>query len=444
MITSIPESVNKYLKKYADNHWEIKLSTDKLFNTVIVIPAIEEYKNIRLLLESLSVNDKSDFETTLILFVINNLKSSDEKIKIDNSNSLKLLNDIINKKNSTEDSIIVKVLDSGLKIGYVDAAASGHELNEKDGGVGLARKIGMDLALSFFNYNNGIKNILVCLDADCTVDQNYISSIRNEFNRNDISAAYVNYAHDKYTDEVNHLAIINYEIFLQYYILGLQIAKSPYAIHTIGSTMVCDVDSYIKVQGMNKRKAAEDFYFMEKLAKITRIYKINSTTVYPSSRDSLRVPFGTGQRVNRYLSQVQNEYLLYSPKSFYVLKNWLEIFNAIKILSADEYLRKAKEINIALYKYLKINSFSKNWERIRKNSKSEEQIRKQKILWFDGFKTLKLIHYLRDNTFPPEKMFDALDDIFLNYGINVERKIENEIPEIDIQLNYLDALRKIT
>ena len=268
--------------------------------------------------------------------------------------------------------------------------------------------------------------------------------IRNEFDRNEISAAYVNYAHDKYTDEANHFAIINYEIFLRYYILGLQFAKSPYAIHTIGSTMVCDVDSYIKVQGMNKRKAAEDFYFMEKLAKITRIYKINSTTVYPSSRGSWRVPFGTGQRVNRYLSQVQNEYLLYSPKSFYVLKNWLEIFNAIKILSTDEYLRKAKEINIALYEYLKINSFSKNWERIRKNSKSEEQIRKQKILWFDGFKTLKLIHYLRDNTFPPEKMFDALDDIFLNYGINVERKIENEIPEIDIQLKYLNALRKIT
>ena len=444
MNSLIPESVKKYLRKYADNHWEVKLSSDKLFDTVIVIPAIEEYNNIGILLESLSLNDKSAFETTLILFVINNLKSSDEKIKLDNSNSLKLLNDIIKKNNSTKDSIIVKVLDSGLKIGYVDAAVSGHELNEKDGGVGLARKIGMDLALSFFNYNNGIKNILVCLDADCTVERNYISSIRNEFNRNDISAAYVNYAHDKYTDEVNHLAIINYEIFLRYYILGLQFANSHYAIHTIGSTMVCDVDSYIKVQGMNKRKAAEDFYFMEKLAKITQIYKINSTTVYPSSRDSLRVPFGTGQRVNRYLSQVQNEYLLYSPKSFYVLKNWLEIFNSTKILSSDEYLRKAKEINNSLPEFLKINSFSKNWERIRKNSKSEEQIRKQKILWFDGFKTLKLIHYLRDITFPPEKMFDALDDIFLNYGINVERKIENEIPEIDIQLKYLNALRKIT
>ena len=97
--------------------------------------------------------------------------------------------------------------------------------------------------------------------------------------------------------------------------LGLIYAKSPYAYHSIGSTMVCDADSYIKVQGMNKRKAAEVFYFLEKLSKITTIRKIGGTTVLPSSRGSWRVPFGTGQRVNRFLDNVQDEYILYSPKS---------------------------------------------------------------------------------------------------------------------------------
>ena len=63
-------------------------------------------------------------------------------------------------------------------------------------------------------------------------------------------------------------AIICYEIFLRYYVLGLKFAKSDYAFHTIGSTMLCTPDAYVKVEGMNKRKAAEDFYFLEKLAKI--------------------------------------------------------------------------------------------------------------------------------------------------------------------------------
>ncbi len=39
----------------------------------------------------------------------------------------------------------------------------------------LARKIGMDLALTKFDYNSSAKSILICTDADCTVDSNYLS-----------------------------------------------------------------------------------------------------------------------------------------------------------------------------------------------------------------------------------------------------------------------------
>ncbi len=87
--------------------------------------------------------------------------------------------------------------------------------------------------------------------------------------------------------------------------------------------MICSYDSYIKTEGMNKRKAAEDFYFLEKLAKNFPITKIESATVYPSGRSSWRVPFGTGQRVTRFLAKGQNEYLLYSTESFRILKLWL-------------------------------------------------------------------------------------------------------------------------
>ena len=59
-------------------------------------------------------------------------------------------------------------------------------MDEKNGGVGLARKIGMDLALTLFDYNSENQNLLVCLDGDCTVESNYISTIRNYFNQNDI------------------------------------------------------------------------------------------------------------------------------------------------------------------------------------------------------------------------------------------------------------------
>ncbi|MCK7516438.1 MAG: hypothetical protein MZV64_01280 [Ignavibacteriales bacterium] len=46
-------------------------------------------------------------------------------------------------------------------------------MDDKNGGVGLARKIGMDLALSKFDYLSINKNIILCTDADCIVDSDY-------------------------------------------------------------------------------------------------------------------------------------------------------------------------------------------------------------------------------------------------------------------------------
>lgn len=85
--------------------------------------------------------------------------------------------------------------------------------------------------------------------------------------------------------------------------MGLEVSGSPYAFHTIGSTMACDAEMYVKIQGMNKKKAAEDFYFMEKLSKNVKIHKIISAKVYPSSRGSWRVPFGTGRSVTRFFNK---------------------------------------------------------------------------------------------------------------------------------------------
>ncbi|MEN8192436.1 MAG: hypothetical protein ABFS12_06435 [Bacteroidota bacterium] len=442
MNKELPQKVKKYLDKYANDIWNI-FGVEKLFDTIIIIPAIEELQNIKTLLLSLSKNKSDFFPATLILFVINNIKSSEHFVKENNANTIKYLNNIIHK-NINDDPSVKSIIESNLQIGLVDASSKGFELNEKEGGVGLARKIGMDEALKYFNYESSSKNILICLDADCTVSENYISEIRNRFDRDNLKAGYVNFSHPKPNNEETQKAIINYEIFLRYYVLGLKYAKSPYAYHSIGSTMACDVDSYIKIQGMNKRKAAEDFYFMEKLSKITEIKKIEDTTVYPSSRGSWRVPFGTGKRVSRFLEKTQNEYLLYEPNSFTILKKWNELFYSTEILSAQEYLNYALEINKSLFNFLTEQKFEENWNKILTNTKSHDQINIQKQLWFDGFKTLKLVHFLRDKEFPLINMFDAVDELFNLMQIQFEHKNESgNIPPILLQEEYLSKLRKI-
>lgn len=437
----LPAAVKNYLEKYGLTKRQFYFYPTKKFSNVIVIPVLAEYKNLLPLLESLLSNNKRYFGNTLVLFVVNNLNGADEDVKEDNKRTIDLLTDII-KTNKT-DPLINKIIESGLNINFVDAASKGLEMPDKDGGVGLARKIGMDLALTILDYQSKEKKILICLDADCTVDNNYLSSIIDMFNSEKINAGYVEYEHILPENDVEKRAIICYEIFLRYYVLGLQYSNSHFAFPTIGSTMVCDYASYINIGGMNKRKAAEDFYFLEKLAKITRIYHIKNTKVFPSSRGSWRVPFGTGQRVNRFISGTYNEYLLHDPIVFKILKNWNEHFYDDKIRSADEYLSIADSIDHTLKNFLLLNVFDDQWNKILNNSKTVDQVRKQKINWFDGFRTLKLIHYLRDNAYPQINMFDALDKLFAI--MNVEDKINRneKIPSFEIQISYLELLRRL-
>ncbi len=425
---NLPGNVKKYLKRNAGFIREPETNHPSIYELIVVVPAIAELKSGKKLLKSLKNNENTS--KTLVLFVVNNPESADENIRSENKNLMEYLKDEAGKINTFD-------------LGFIDASSPGNGLPEKFAGVGLARKIGMDTALTLFDYSSANKKILACLDADCLVESNYFTGIVRSYNEEKLSAAYVEFEHQIPEDKQQFRAIINYEIFLRYYVLGLKYANSPYAFHTIGSTITVDYENYVKTGGMNRKKAGEDFYFMEKLAKVTQIGRINSTKVYPSSRKSWRVPFGTGKRVSRFLSRARNEYLLYNPEAFEILKNWLEIFNSPEVLSAGDYLKRAGKTDKRLVNFLKSNGFEANWEKILVNSGNRNQINVQKKLWFDGFRTLKLIHYLRDSGMPEINMFDACDILFnkIDSGIKIARN--SEIPPMETQQKYLAMLKSL-
>jgi hypothetical protein len=438
MISNLPEIVQKYLSKYGNSKWLLEYNKGETYDCVVVVPAIAEYENIIILLNSLSENIFGNDYKIIIVFVINDLASSSTEVKTDNKKSLFLLNAIL-KNNSSLHPVVNKYNSSGLSIGFVDASSAGFEMPAKTGGVGLARKIGMDLSLSVFNYKS--ENILICLDADCTIEKNYFEKIISLFNKQNLNAAVINYEHPLTGNDENVKAIICYEIFLRYYELGLKYSGSDYAFQTVGSAMACDYEAYIKIEGMNKLKAAEDFYFLEKLSKHYKIHKINYTTVFPSGRKSWRVPFGTGQRINRFFTGTTNEYLLYDPMSFSILKEWLQIFHLEKKFTGENYLQMASDIHQELYNFLGEQNFRDDYNRILANSKNVRQINLQKHRWFDGFKTLKLIHHLRDKAFPLINMFDALDLLLKELNLPAVNERDSIIPDISVQKKYLHILR---
>jgi len=423
----IPEKITAYLDKRSSNIWSIEMDHQKFFQKIIVVPSIAESDNLPALIKSLEKNDKLQLHSTLLLIVVNNAVSSSNEVKEDNKKTLKFL----------------RKLKTKLNLSFIDACSPGKEMDDKNAGVGLARKIGMDLALTKFDYLSLNKNIMICTDADCTVDSNFLIEIADDFNRNNYEAAAVNFAHNISGNDSETKAIICYEIFLRYYVIGLSFAKSEYSFHTIGSTMICTPEAYVKVEGMNKYKAAEDFYFLEKLAKIYPIGEIKTTFVHPSKRASWRVPFGTGQSIERYLSNKRNEYQLYDPKSFVILKNWLEIYFDQSLLDQQSLIKISRNIHPALHLFLNEQGFEKFIHRVLLNNKNAAEIDKQKHYWFDAFRTLKLIHYLRDIVYPNINMFDAIDELLKL--MNIENKIsrKTDIPDLKTQKEYLLMLRKI-
>lgn len=426
MRNNIPLPILSYLEKRGAKHW-LNVIPHPKFKIVVVIPAIKEFKNIPHLLNSLSKNCSHSKKNTLILFSINNSNESSEDIIENNKQTIDYLSKLKGRDNQY-----------GLNIDYVDASTPGKELPAKDAGVGLARKIGMDQSLYYLDYGQN-NNLIVCLDADCEVESNYLEEI-HKCSDDGIKAGVIKYAH-----QLENEAIVNYEIFLRYYVLGLKLAGSPYAYHSIGSCIVIDPFTYAKIGGMNKKKAGEDFYFLEKAAKHVPVLSIDTTTVFPSCRKSWRVPFGTGQRMNRFYERVRDEYVLYNPNSFILLKNFLEIYFNKKNISPSDLLSEANLISPSLMRFLTADNFENSLQKIIENSKSTEQLNHQKKLWFDSFKTLKLIHHLRDDGYPEKPMFSALNELFdILHVANFEKHTSPGIPTFEKEVEYLTLLRKLT
>jgi len=416
----------------------------------VVIPALAERDSLFRTLSCIARNPSSDLQRTLVICVVNNHRpplASDAEIN-DNQKTLHILQSLVFRRPAIQDlpgktrEDLQHIAGSDLRLAFINASSPGLEIPDRNGGVGTARKIGMDATLRIVDARAAGGGVICCLDADTLVGENYLSAFRTYFAKTGNSAAVSAYAHQKSDDPKLLAAICCYEIFLRSYVIGLSYAGSPYAFHSIGSTMACSAEGYADVRGMNRRWAAEDFHFLNKLAKIGKIGTITETTVFPSSRPSGRVPFGTGRRVLRFLTGGTDEYRLYDPRIFVILKEWLAVMEADPNRDPEAIFIGARRIHACLDEYLRLSRFAVDWNAIRKNCRDTGHLRRQFHVWFDGLKTLKLVHHLSRSAFPSVPMFDGLKKLIALWDRPLSRVISpGGIPKLDDQLHILEALR---
>ena len=405
--------VNQYFNRFPFRKINIALEPSKDLKIIVVIPSYNE-KNIQPTIDSLFLK-QDDFSFNVeVIVLINNSESEIEEIKEQNLLTLKTLQ-ILSETYSKRNMHLIPVL-----IG---------DLDTKHAGVGWARKLGMDIATQRFRTIN-FNGTIVGLDADTVVESNYLNSIYSFFSNNNFNAASIYFEHpitgDSFSDV--HLEQIKYyELHLRYYKNSLKYSNLPYSFHTIGSAFALTASAYARQGGMNRRKAGEDFYFINKLIKGEIFGEINDTKVMPSPRVSNRVPFGTGRAILEGLNTKKDLSLTYDFQSFEVIHSWIN-----RIETKDFKYENFPEI---LKAYLGEETWIKHHTMMLNNTNSHKSYLKLFYNIFDAFWMLKFIHYLRDNYYPNTRLLDNTNALLIkmNYPI---------ISSIASQLEFLRKLDK--
>ncbi len=382
---------NTYLLRYATEDRGIAKSVDSSPDLVVVIPSFKEpniQTTLSSLLESYRANENLNDRVRVIIVVNHPESAHPDDIKVNEAT----MESIRTWKQEHQNALPVHEL-------LV-------ELPHKKAGVGLARKTGMDEAVRVFEQFDQ-DGIIVNLDADCTVSSNYLSAILNHFETYGHSpAASIYFEHQI---EPTDTGILNYELFLRYFINAQRFCHLPFAYQTIGSSMAVRSRDYQKQGGMNSKKAGEDFYFIQKMLLLGKYSEINDCTVYPSSRQSDRVPFGTGRAMMEWDTNEDPEYLSYHPESFVLLQNFIEILPEMYVNGPD----KVKfEIALPIWEFLQSKSYDQVYQDIRKKSTSLHVFQKHFFSWFDGFQLMKYLHFTRDNFYPNQPLEYCLKWLF--------------------------------
>jgi glycosyltransferase involved in cell wall biosynthesis len=180
-------------------------------------------------------------------------------------------------------------------------------------GVGLARKVIMDT----INKVAQAHDIIVSLDADTLIEPDYLKSVQEVFERFPTAVALSNpYYHPVTGQETLDRAMLRYEIYMRHYALNMWRIDSPYSFTALGSAIALPVSSYRKIGGITAKKSGEDFYLLQKLRKAGWIATFNKSHVFPGTRYSDRVFFGTGPALIKGSTGNWESYPIYNYRLF--------------------------------------------------------------------------------------------------------------------------------
>jgi len=399
---------------------------DKSPQFAVVIPSYHEDGNIRLL-DSLA-SCYPPLRPAWVTIVLNFPEGSSEEIQ---------------SHAHSQQRVIEEWQKANLPDWMVLCVISAFQIPQKKAGVGLSRKIGLDNVIlnPLFPLDSGV---LVCLDADCVVSKDYFRELEKHFESHpEISGCSIGYKHRLDAPGKNQLeAIKQYELHLKLYTRFVQSTGCPFGYHTVGSSMCVKGSEYIKQGGMNVRKAGEDFYFLQKFMKNGIFSRLNKALVFPSSRVSHRVPFGTGRAMSEMAKENGYSYFTYPYEIFKILGDLIK--------NLPEYYISGDFSSLKLHPCLldyctSITDLDQQMHRARIQSDTYDKFLKQFFASMDAFWIMKWANH-SVNQWTCKTPVIKVDQSYLQHYQTSEANegASNDVTELLAHIDQLDSYLPVT
>lgn len=392
------------------------------FRVYVAVPAMDELEYLPKMMYCLQKQTLTDFGLVVCVNQPDDWWADNEKRSICESNvrSLEFL----------------KNFPATFAVSVIDRCSPGKGWIGKKRGVGQARREVMEYISAIANDSD----IIISLDADTIINPGYLQSVVDSFeNQPKAVALSLPYYHPLTGDEKKDRAILHYEIYMRYYVLNLWRIGNPYAFTAIGSAMALPVKVYRAIGGITPHHSGEDFYFIQKLRKYGPVLTYSSEKVYPASRYSNRVGFGTGPAMIKGSRGNWESYPIYPSVYFDEIKQTCDLFEPCFY----------EDLKTPMDAFL-VEKFGDEpiWHKLRENSRTKENFVRACTHKIDAFRILQFLKWKHSKStgtdeahlfewfekYYPKKITDLNPNI-ANFSLETSTvEILNEIRDILVKI----------
>lgn len=446
-------------RRYLECHAEVEAARAETVSShhghVLTVPVYDEGDSFFTLLSSVP---SGPLGSVLVVAVVNARDDSGADVVERNRQLQSRLRDDFPDMKTPGDNAVLHTTPFGALL-CLDR--SSRERLPRKRGVGLARKIAGDLALALRASGKIASRWIHFTDADAVLPADYFgrldgrdpldgldgldqldalesdgtAGIRAGGRKGDPRTVAVIYPFRHHSSSVPlQRAGVSHEMFMRHYVLGLQSAGSPYAYHSIGSLIAVDATAYAEVRGVPRRHGAEDFYLLNKLAKLGAIGRLSGSPIELEARASQRVPFGTGPAIRRALESSDPPRNFYHPECFHYLAALFAtveraLSGGASIASTALLREEGARRGLDARRTEEMADFLKLETRLRESTARSTRHATRLRDWhthFDALRTLQLLHWLRDRGLPNSDWQGAMSSL----GLAVDREPETVLAEL--------------